>query len=203
MSIDDLPMTSAFATINENGGVDFTAMNKGVTPVFFTVPVADPARSAEDKAPRFAIQEQVRLIVAGDMLNVPTHVVTDDIRERFAEQYRAWKAGLGDRQIKGVPLRQCPMFSPVQIAELEANNIFSVEDLACLSDTNIGRVADGRIWRQKAAAWLEAAKDAAVVTRFAEENERLREDLATQAATLEDLKRQVESLSRHGKGRAA
>ena len=175
-------------------------MNKGITPVFFTVPVPDPKRSEEDGAPRFAQQEQVRLIVAGDMLNIPTHVVTEEIRERFSEAYAKWKSGKGARQINGTPVRSCPLFSVVQIAELEANNVFSVEDLAGLSDTNIGRVADGRVWRQKAAAWLEAAKDAAVVTRFAAENERLRADIEAQAATLAEMQAQIELLTRPAKG---
>jgi hypothetical protein len=74
-----------FASVNENGGVDYTPHNKGVTPVFFIESVIDP--SASEKAGRAIYQdmERVRIHVAGDSLSVAVHPVDDAIKARFEE----------------------------------------------------------------------------------------------------------------------
>lgn len=188
--MDDLGYLSPFANIN-GMGVDYEAMNKGVTPVFFIEPVQDAKATEEAGAPRFIEQERVRIIVAGDMLNQAVSPVTPEIQERFSDAYNRWKKGRQENHIDGTPLRAWPLASAAQIMEWAAVNILSVEHLAAVSDTNINRLADGRIWREKAIAWLASAKDGAAASKFAAENERLRDDLAELRRTVETLSAQV------------
>ena len=177
---------SAF-TVDGVTNTDFNEMNKGVTPMFKIIPLPDPARSEAEGHPCFSESEEVTLFVAGDTFNVVNHPVTDEIRKRFPSEYAAWKANRDISQINGTPLSMWPEVAPALRMEFEALNIRSVEDLAAVSDGNISRIMDGRVWRAKAAAWLELAKDSAVATKYAAENERLREDMERMQKQIAEL----------------
>lgn len=173
--MDDLGFSTPFATVNGGFGVDFAEMNKGVQPLFFTVTEPDPAASEREGMAKYRVEERVHLIVAGDPFNVSARPVDEDIKNRFPEHYARWLSSKQAKHIEGTPLKQWPLLTLVQIAEFEAANVFSVEMLAELADANVNRVPEGRIWREKAKAWLAQAKDGATATRLAAENERLRE----------------------------
>jgi len=176
-----------FATVGESGGVDYTEQNKGITPIFYIEVVPDDKATEEAGAVRMRELEVVRLLVAGDMFNVATHPVTDEIRARFPAQYAAFKAKRQDTHIDGTPLKNWPMIPALRIAEFNALNIFSVEQLAGVADSNINRLADGRVWREKAIAWLASAKDHGAAAKYAAENARLNErvdELTKQMAEL-------------------
>jgi hypothetical protein len=70
---------------------------------------------------------------------------------------------------------------------MEYLNILSVDDLAAVADVHLDRIADGRQWRDRAAAWLKSAKDGAVAARYAAENHRLREDVVALSKRLAAL----------------
>lgn len=177
-----------FADVNGFGQVDYSEMNKGVTPIFYMEPVPDGKASEEAGAPRFREIEMVRIVVAGDMLNIASSPVTEELKERFADQYDRWKAKHAERIVDGTPLREWPALSRTQIMELEAIHIETVEALAAVSDQNVNRIMDGRILRAKADAFLKAAKDGAHTAKLAAENERLRGDM-------DELRRQFDELS--------
>ena len=186
---DDLSSPgSPMATVNGFGNVDYTEMNKGLQPVFMTQLVKNDAKSELENRPVFDEHEIVMIHVAGDQLNVATHPVDDRIKERFAVQYERYKAGKVERHIDGTPLRDWPPIDRRMAAECEASGIFSVEHLAALSDSNIHKVQDGRIWRAKADAFLKMSKDGAAIGKYAAENERMKTDMS-------DLKRQITELS--------
>ena len=179
--MDEFGIASPFATVNESGGVDYTMMNKGITPIFFIEAVADEKATEAAGAVRMLEQEMVRIQITGDMLNVATSPVTAEIKERFAEQYHVWKTKKQARHIVGTPLKEWPVITPLRLAEFEAVGIFSVENLAEVSDTNVVKLADGRVWREKAVAWLKSAKDNGAAAKYAAENERLRSDMSGHA----------------------
>lgn len=198
--MDDLGSTSPFATVNENGGIDYALMNKGITPIFFIEAVPDDKATEAAGAVRMYEQEMVRLQIVGDMLNVANSPVDAGIKQRFAVEYEAWKAGKEARHIQGTPLKNWPMISAIRIAEFEAVGIFSVENLSDVSDANVVRLADGRVWREKAIAWLASAKDNAVSVQYAAENERLKADMDEMRKQIADLSAMVTEEKR-GPGR--
>ncbi|PAY07184.1 hypothetical protein CK489_15400 [Bradyrhizobium sp. UFLA03-84] len=185
-----------FATIGMGGNAEFADQNKGVTPVFFVLPVQDDAATEKAGALRMQEQEMVRIHVAGDTLNVATSPVTEDIKQRFPEQYKKWKETRQERHIVGTPLKAWPLIPAIRIFEFEALGIFSVENLAEVADANIHRLADGRAWREKAKAWLEAAKKGGAAAKYAAENERLREQVASLEKRLEELAAIVKASSK-------
>jgi hypothetical protein len=184
--MDEFGAVSPFADVTSSG-VDYSLQNKGVTPVFFIEPVPDEKATEAAGAIRYFEQEMIRIHVAGDMLNVHTSPVLPEHKERFAVQYETWKAK-GSRHIEGTPLKNWPMIPALRIAEFEAMGIFSVENLSDVSDNNILKLVDGRLWREKAKAWLANAKDTGATVRLAAENERMRTDM-------EEMRRQIAELS--------
>jgi hypothetical protein len=177
-----------FASVNAHGGVDYAPHNKGVTPVFFVESVIDPG--ASEKAGRAIYQdmERVRIHVAGDALSVAVHPVDAAQIARFEEAYEKWKRK-GHTLINGTPLAKWPLATPSFIKEMEFLNILSVDDLASVADVHLDRIADGRQWRDRAAAWLKSANDGAAAARYAAENHRLRDDLKALAARLAQLEK--------------
>jgi hypothetical protein len=168
---------STFASINEYGGVDYAPHNKGVTPVFFVEAVQDHAASEREGRTVYVDKERVRLYVVGDSATVATHPVDAGIIARFRDQYEAWKRKQTGSHIVGMPLSKWPMATPGMVRECESLNIFSVEDLAAVSDGNIQNMTNGRSIREKAIAWLKSATDGAAIMKYAAESQRLREDL--------------------------
>ena len=195
--MDELGASSPFATINESGGIDYAAMNKGITPIFFTEPVPDEKATEEAGAVRMFELEMVRIQVAGDMLNVATAPVDAAVKERFAVQYEAWKTRKQARHIEGTPLKDWPLITALRIAEFEAVGIFSVENLSSVSDTNVTKLADGRVWREKATAWLKSSKDNGAAAKYAAENERLRSDMDAMRKSMQE---QIDALSAQSGG---
>lgn len=194
MSDTDFGASSPFANVGEFGAINYAEMNKGVTPVFFVEPLEDGNATEKAGALRMYEQEMVRIHVAGDQFTVACQPVDAAIKERFAVQYGAWKTKKIERHVDGTPLKNWPLLSPLRVAEFESMNIFSVEHLAAVSDSNVNRMADGRIWREKAIAWLASAKDGAVAAKYAAENERLREDSAEKDKRIDDLAARLAAL---------
>jgi hypothetical protein len=194
MSYDDfLPDPgNPFATVNQYT-VDYSEQNKGVTPVFFTEAELNPAKSLECGTPRYDEVERVRLFIAGDNLSQPVKPVDDEVKARFGEQYAKWKANKTARQIDGTPLSAWPALTPLQVREFEAMNIFSVEGLVACADTNIAKLPEGRVWRQRAIAHLALAKDSAAVEKYAVENERLRDSIEEMGKRMTEMEARMEA----------
>src|ERR1700730_1495164 len=120
---------SAFASVNEHGGVDYAPHNKGVTPIFFIESAIDPAASEKAGRAIYRDLERVRIQIAGDQFSAAVHPVDAAIIERFEEAYAKWKRK-GHVQVNGTPLARWPLATPSFIKEMEFLNIFSVDDLA-------------------------------------------------------------------------
>jgi hypothetical protein len=176
-------------TVGLDGGSRLAEMNKGVTPMFSILPVKNDSKSKDAGRPIFDEIEICTLFVAGDQYNRVTHPADSEyIQNRFPEEYRRWKEKHQDRHISGTPLREWPLIGPAHIAEFEALGIFNVEGLAGIPESSIGKFGL-REWRAKAAAWLASAKDGAVVTKLAAENDAMRgevKELADKVALLSD-----------------
>jgi hypothetical protein len=176
----------AFAATNAFGGIDYAPHNRGVTPTFFVESVIDPAASELAGRAIYRDMERVRINVAGDSLSVAVHPVDEAQIARFEESYARWK-GKQRAKIAGTPLAKWPLATPSFVKEMEFLNILSVDDLATVADVHLDRIADGRAWRDRAAAWLKSAKDGAEAARYAAENHRLRDSLAGLEKRLADL----------------
>lgn len=135
----------------------------------------------ENGLPVFRTIECVELLIAGDKGNAPNKRVNDAIRQQFAEQYAFWKAKktnpdmIGD----GIPLALWPVVPTEMVKALEYINVFTVQQLAGLTDAAISKPgAIGlRDMRDKAKAFIESAKSMAPIAALEKENSELRKRL--------------------------
>ncbi len=109
--------------------------------------------------------------------------------QRYAKQLEAFKTSAAAPELTGTPLTSWPALDVAQIANLKALNIHVVEALATLSDQHLVHFPPGtRALRDKANAFLEAAKGNAPV-------EKLSADLASSQEQIARLQQQLADLN--------
>lgn len=146
-----------------------------VRPRFYTEQEEDTVATKLEGRPIFRPVELVEVRTPGDRYTVGVFPVEHIHRERWPDAYAAFKRGEVHAQ-SGTPLEMWPAVTTSQVYELKALSIFSVEDVAGLSDTNISRLGPmGRDLRTKAIAYIESAKGGAVVSEQAAQIARLEE----------------------------
>lgn len=155
-----------------------------------------PFRSEQEGRPVYEQREFVRIMVPGDSTNIIEVPATAAHKEQFPKHYARFKTGQKEI-VDGTPLKMWPVINRSQVKEAEFFEVHTVEQLAELSDSICKRMGMGYMeLRGKARAWLLSAKDSAVVTRQAAENDRLQ-------AEIEALKSQIAELATPRRGRPA
>ena len=108
----------------------------------------------------------------------------------FSDAYAAWKKG-EELPEKGTPIKGWPVLSPAVQKDLIHTGIRTVEDLAALPDAELGTIGTGAVsYKQKAIAWLEAAKDKGIVVeQVATLSNQVAELVALTKAQAEEIKK--------------
>ena len=133
-------------------------------PRFHMEAVEDPVATAAQGRPIFFQQERVQFIQPGSS-NSPVEIVNEGHRQRWPEQYAAFKKG-EEWAVNGTPLEQWPFLRKVNVYELKALGIFTVEQCADLSDIacqNMGM--GGMAIREQAKAYLSDADAMKIVSQ--------------------------------------
>lgn len=167
-----------------------------ITPRFFE----ETKRTNEIDAnglPVFRTVEYVELLIAGDKGNSPVKRVTESIKEQFPNEYGLWKSKrinpdmVGD----GIPLSLWPLIPTEMAKALEYMNVFTVQQLASLSDSSISKPgAIGlRDMRDKAKAFIDSAKSAAPLAKMEVENRELKRQLDLMQIQMEQLVQAVQA----------
>ena len=155
-----------------------------------------PFKSEQEGRPVYEQREFVRIIVPGDSTNIIETPVTEQHKDDFPRQYERFKKGQKDI-VDGTPLAMWPVINKSQVKEAAFFEVRSVEQLAELSDSICKRMGMGYMeLRTKARAWLLSAKDSAIVTKQAADNDRL-------TAEIEMLKAQIAEIGTIKRGRPA
>lgn len=103
--------------------------------------------------------------------------------ERFSKAFEQYKAG-EEMTVLGSPLRSCPAFTKVEVAQAQNCRILTVEDLASCNEEALQHMGmGGRTMKMKAQKYLEDKESGGL----AQENEALRIRLA-------DLEEKVEAM---------
>jgi hypothetical protein len=152
---------------------------------FYTEAVKNEAKSAEAGRPIFDEIPMIRIITPGSR-DVMVNVVNDRYKERFPRQWERFTKQL-EQSVDGTPLEQVPFLTVGQIAELKAVNCLTLEHLAGMSDQLASKLMGMHSLRQKAKAYLEAANNAAPLTK-------LQAELEQRDAEIESLRNQLKTL---------
>jgi hypothetical protein len=159
---------------------------------FFMAREKNEHRSLEEGRDVFEEVENVAIRVPGSRDEV-VHIVTDDHRTRFKALYKTWKQDQ-TAPLVGTPLDQWTQASASFVDEMRLYGVRTVEQLADLTDgvamTNPGWVT----MRTRAQAWLAEAKAEGTVSKYAVENEQLRNELADTKHQMANLAQMVAAL---------
>lgn len=171
--------------------------NQGDTKLFIKFhleAVQDFELSAKEGRPVHRDEEFITIIVPGDRDTVVRPVRPLD-RQQYAQQYNAFKAGL-EQPVVGTPLASLPFLTKAQVADFQAVNVRTVEQLAEMSDVLAQKFMGMHNIRKRAKDYLEAAAGAAPVERLNlelqkrdNELEALRKALSEQGKKLEELQK--------------
>ncbi len=162
-------------------------MADGLLVRFFIHPVDLEYQSKLEGRPVCEDREHIEIIPIGDPKTVTVRESTEKDRQKFIQEYDRFKRGEGGKHV-GTPLSEWPYMRPSLIRQLNYLNIFTVEHLSQCDDQSMQRIGPGaREIVAAAVAYLERAKDVGVTTKYAMENERLKDEL-------ERVKEQVSKL---------
>lgn len=162
---------------------------------FFMEPMLSESRSEAAGRQIFVDAECIRVIVPGDARSVVTRRVTNQDKIDYKREYEAFKKG---EQIasEGTPLEHWGMINRGMARQLKTVNVFTVEQLANLSDEQLSYtgVLGARVLRKQAAAFLEHAKTGKMSSQLVAENERLTNLVASMQAQMSAMNTKFEEL---------
>ncbi len=112
-----------------------------------------------------------------------------DILERFGKCIADYKARQGGpAALTGTPLDKAPWINKSMSLTLKHNGVYTVEDLAGLSDSGLERVGMGaRGLKQKAADFLSASEKTATQMQSAERERQMQGQIDRLSQQMEDL----------------
>lgn len=169
---------------------------------FFYKAVYQGALSEQEGRPIHKQEKFIRITTPGAKTVIERKVSEQD-KQRFARRWEAFERG-EDAPQDGMPLEQWPLLGVDQVADLKALKIYTVEQLAAMSDAHLHNIGlGGRQLRAKAQAFIDAAKGSADITQLAAENERLKEELKSLKAQIEDLGAKFAERSKRKRGKVS
>lgn len=164
-------------------------------PRFYMKAVKNEFETQRQGRPIFRDVEYVEINVPGDRRTVVDRAVTDEHRRRWPREYEAFKAGQ-ELPVEGTALEEWGGVTRSQVEELRPFKIRTVEQLAALSDDQLGKAVpmSGFSLREKAQRFLEQAKGAAPMEKLAAENEDLKASMQVRDDRIKALEEQVQKL---------
>jgi hypothetical protein len=135
--------------------------------------------------PVFVDMEFIEIRIPGDDKVIIKEIVNDEYRNRFPDEYRAFREGAEIASV-GTPLEHWSFLKPSQVAQFKASGLRTVEDLANMSDGNANFMGSQSI-RQAAKAWLKTANDTEIVEKQEAEKKALKAELDAMKAQIAEL----------------
>lgn len=162
---------------------------------FYDVPKQDGKASKDAGRPIFRNKTFIHISTPGDA-NV---VIERPLRERDVEDFpREWHRYQQKQAqvVEGTPLEEWPKMNRLQVAELKALNIHTVEQLASLSEANSTKLMGFHELKKNAMAFLQVAKEGADLEKRTAENAELKARLAEKDEQIGALEGKMAALER-------
>ena len=176
----------------------FMEDNRGKMAVFFhTVQVQNNFKTMTEKRPIFEEKIFLKKLVPGDS----TLVVDRPMREQDIDDFPIEWARFEqkkEQKVSGTPIEVWSAISDTQKAEFKALNIFTIDQFAQLADSVGNKIMGFNDLRDKARAFIAAAKDSAVFDKIRAETDA---KLAQQEEEMAQLRELVNQLTAKKSGR--
>jgi len=131
----------------------------------------------------------ISIIIPGQRNSEFVSPVNETHKARFPEHYKRFLQQR-EQAPEGMPLEEWPMITRPMAEEYKFHNVHTVEQLAAIADTSLDKIGMGALeLRKKARAFLETAKDTALVQRLAVE----RDEQNALIAQLQESNKQLEA----------
>lgn len=138
---------------------------------FEVVPEKDEVLSDQEGRPMHRDVDYVHIRNAGSkdeyIARVHMFLKQNPHEEDIKERYKAWKDAERRNVLEGTPLKELPFLGRSDVANFNAMNIFSVEQLVGLPDSAKHRFHSINAIIARAQAFLDLAKDTALATKQA------------------------------------
>jgi hypothetical protein len=176
----------------------FMEDNRGKMAVFFhTVQVQNNFKTMTEKRPIFEEKIFLKKLVPGDS----TLVVDRPMREQDIDEFPIEWARFEqkkEQKVFGTPIDVWSAISETQKAEFKALHIFTIDQFAQLADSVGNKIMGFNDLRDKARAFIAAAKDSAVFDKIRAETDA---KLAQQEEEMAQLRELVNQLTAKKSGR--
>lgn len=159
---------------------------------FFMQPIKHEVKSQEEGRPIFIEIPYIEVITPGSRDNLVTEA-TENYQNRFRRQWENFKLRQ-ENPLEGTILSEVPWLTVSQVAELNALNIKTVEQLVNLPDSLAQKVMGSHQLRQRAQRFLDAAKGEATNTKLEAQLAERDATIASQGQMLEKLQAQMAEL---------
>lgn len=145
----------------------------------------------------------VKIMKPGDSLSIIDTYANEDHKRRFPRQWALYLNKKGpEEQIVGMPVTEWPAINRAQAEELRGRKFYTVEQVAGASDLQIQSLGMmGTMMRQKAQAYLAAAKNTAAVSADAEKVAKLEAEVAQMREVLAKVNAQANMPEKKKPGR--
>lgn len=167
--------------------------DKKLMVVFFRGTVKNEAKSIAEGRPIFDEIDLVKVLTPGSR---DTFVgdATPDYQSRFPSQWARYQNGLEQRGAGGTPLNQLAWLGVGQIAEFNALNIYTVEQLAGMADSISQKFMGHLQIKQRAQTYLDAASSAAPMMKLEAELQSRDDTIRQQGELMAAMKSRLDAI---------
>jgi hypothetical protein len=167
---------------------------------FYNYPVQNMVKTQEEGRPIYEDFVFVEIRIPGDKNTVIQRKVKDEDKERFAPQWARFQSGAD--QVIGTPLSVWGGLNASQVAELQAMNVTTVEQLAEVSDTHVSKWTGLMGLRTRAKEFIAISKEAGAVLKMQAELEKRDEQISQLQEAVRALTVAVEAKQSSRKAKA-
>jgi hypothetical protein len=157
---------------------------------FYLHPKMDKTASQEEGRPIYKEVPWIHIMQPGNKESIIHRVATDMDKARFSEHFRKFEARESQDVMEGTPLSEWPGISRAQAEELKFFNVYTVEQLCGMSDSNAQNFRGMGELKRRAQAFLDISKvnaDAEALAAAEKRNQELEDTVADMAKRLAAL----------------
>lgn len=155
-------------------------------------PKQNKEKSKAEGRPVFEDAPWITIRIPGDPTFAIDHFASPEEMDQHAASFEAFRRKESSEGIVGTRLEEWPQISRSMVEELKHFSIRTVEQLAALTDSNTRNVPRGMDLRERAKAFLAAAKASAPVAELQEKNRDLEARLAAMEKQLEQAMQELD-----------
>ncbi len=179
---DELDFNMNFEAAEQNDA------DKKLLVAFFKDTIKNETKSIEAGRPIFDEIDLIKIITPGSRDSFVGDA-TPEYQQRFLQQWTRYKAGRDQEIGNGTPLQMLPWITVSQLAEFRAVGVYTVEHLVGMADAISQKFMGHHQLKQRAQAYLDAAKESAPTVRLQAELEKRDEKIAA----MDEINKQLEA----------